>query len=244
MLCSNILAPSPGYRSLRTVHNNQSCRSAACGNNSGPLALLSPSTFASTAGNTFVLTDVTTGTKARSLRSQSNCCVCILCIGTQHWYPASQFGRFMNAGSDPCAGCGDSGIRGLQQTGVASICYAGASSMLVIYRCWEVQLSQGIVKFVSSQETQPTLVLHNPADAQSQSIAMKGEQPTTAVVISHDGKHVLVARGHPAPFLQVYCTKTVRPPQHQPDDSTTPGMKHLLNLVDSMVLCHRTCACR
>ena len=54
-------------------------------------------------------------------------------------------------------------------------------------------------------------MLHNPANSQSQSTALKGEQPTTAVAISQNGQHVLVARGHPDPFLQVYCCKSVRP---------------------------------
>ena len=100
------------------------------------------------------------------------------------------------------------------------------------------------MKFVSSQETQPTLVLYNPADPQSQATALKGEQPTTAVAISHNGKHVLVARGHPAPFLQVYCSKSVRPRLHHPDESTTPGTKYVLILVKSIVLSHRMYSCR
>jgi hypothetical protein len=55
-------------------------------------------------------------------------------------------------------------------------------------------------------------VLRKPSDSQSHSIALKGEQTSTAVAISPDGKHVLVARGHPAPNLEVYCCKSVRHP--------------------------------
>lgn len=62
------------------------------------------------------------------------------------------------------------------------------------------------------QEARPTLVLQTPSDSKSQSTALKGEQTSTAVTFSHDGKHVLVARGHPAPNLEVYCCKSVRSP--------------------------------
>lgn len=115
-----------------------------------------------------------------------------------------------HAGGVPCTGCGHSGVRGVQQTGVAGIRYTGALFTLFKHQVLVKYSSAKPSCDVGAQETQPTLVLKNPTNSQSQSTALKGEQTSTAVAISQDGKHLFVARGHPAPNLQVYCCKSVR----------------------------------
>ena len=83
-VCSNRLAPSPCYRSVTAIHDHKSYRSAVCGTSGGPLALLSSCKFASTAGNAFVLTDVTTCNKVCSSTTQPSYCIWLLEMRIHH----------------------------------------------------------------------------------------------------------------------------------------------------------------